>query len=134
MINKYHQAADPGDTSEEYLNKLELLEYDLLYGDQEAYGGEIPYVETELMMGSVPITIEDASLEYGRLLVTGKNFTEYSSIVVNDQLLETAYIDAEHIIAKIDGQVNFDSFCVAQVNRDGVSLSRTDAFELPEGE
>ena len=86
------------------------------------------------MMGSVPITIEDASLEYGRLLVTGKNFTEYSSIVVNDQLLETAYIDAEHIIAKIDGQVNFDSFCVAQVNRDGVSLSRTDAFELPEGE
>ena len=134
VINKYHQAADPGDTSEEYLNKLELLEYDLLYGDQEAYGGEIPYVETELMMGSVPITIEDASLEYGRLLVTGKNFTEYSSIVVNDQLLETAYIDAEHIIAKIDGQVNFDSFCVAQVNRDGVSLSRTDAFELPEGE
>ncbi len=134
VINKYHQAADPGDTSEEYLNKLEMLEYDLLYGDQEAYGGEFPYVETELMMGSVPITIEDASLEYGRLLVTGENFTEYSSIVVNDQLLETAYIDAEHIIAKIDGQVNFDSFCVAQVNRDGVSLSRTDAFELPEGE
>ena len=134
VINKYHQAAEPDDTSEEYLNKLELLEYDLLYGDQEAYGGEFPYVETELMMGSVPITIEDASLEYGRLLVTGKNFTEYSNIVVNDQLLETAYIDSEHIIAIIDDQANFDSFCVAQVNRDGVSLSRTDAFELPEEE
>ena len=133
VIAKYHQSKDPEDTSEEYLNKLELLEYDLLYGDQEAFGGEIPYVATDLQMGSVPITIEDASLKYGRLLVTGQNFTEYSRIVIHDQIVETAYIDSQSIIALIDDGMVFDRFCVAQVNPDGVALSRTEEFILEGG-
>lgn len=130
VISKYHQAAAAEDSSEGYLNKLELLEYDLLYGDREAYMGEFPYVETELQMGSVPIIIEKASTDYGRLLVTGQNFTEYSSIVINDQIVQTAYVDSEHIVAILDKQLQFDAFSVAQVNRDGVSLSRTDPFSV----
>lgn len=132
VITKYHQAADPGETGEEYLDKLEMLEYDLLYGNQEAYNGEIPYVETELQMGSVPIMIEGASLKYKRLLVTGENFTEYSAIIVNDQIVETAYIDSGHIIARVDELPAFDSFSVAQVTKDGISLSRTDEFMIAE--
>lgn len=130
VITKYHQSADPGETGEEYLEKLELLEYDMLYGDQEAYDGESPYVETELQMGSVPVVIEEAEIKYKRMLVTGQNFTEYSTIVVNDQMVSTAYIDDQHIIARVDALAAFDSFSVAQVTKDGVTLSRTEEFEL----
>ena len=35
-----------------------------------------------MRMGSVPIEVLDASLEYHRLLVSGENFTEFSTIMV----------------------------------------------------
>ena len=130
VISKYHQAAAPDDTSEAYLDKLEMLQYDMLYGDREAFEGESPYEPIEMRMGSVPIEVLDASLEYHRLLVSGENFTEFSKIVIGDQLLDTAYIDANHVIAIIDDGVAFDSFAVAQVARDGTVLSRTEAYRM----
>lgn len=130
VITKYHQANDPGEAGEEYLDKLELLQYDMLYGDMEAFEGESPYLPSEMVMGSVPIEIEDAVLEYHRLLVSGQNFTEFSKIVINDAPVNTAYIDANHIIALVDDGTDFDNFSVAQVAKDGTVLSATDEYRI----
>ena len=130
VVTKFHQANDPGDVSEEYLDKLELLQYDVLYGDKEAYEGEDPVEPTEMEMGSVPIGVVDASLEYHRLLVSGENFTEYSVICINDAPVETAYIDKNHLIAPIEDDLVFDSFYVAQIAKDGTVLGQTEAFAL----
>ena len=130
VVAKYHQAAEPGDVSEDYLDRLQMLQYDLLYGDREAVEGETPYEPTDMRMGSVPIEVLDASLEYHRLLVSGENFTEFSTIMVADQSLPTAYIDANHIIATIDDGTSVDSFTVAQVAKDGTVLSQTEPFAI----
>ena len=130
VVTRLHQSADPGEEGEEYLNKLELLEYDMLYGDQEAFDGEYPYERTRMRMGSRDITITRAEREYHRLLVTGENFTEFSQIVVDDQALETVYIDSEHIAARLDDGVVVDGFCVAQIGKDGGELSRTEGYEF----
>jgi len=102
----------------------------MLYGDQEAFEGEYPYVRTEMRMGSRDIAVTGAVREYHRLLVTGEHFTEFSRIVVGDQLLDTVYVDSGHIVARVDDGMETASVCVAQVDRDGVELSRTDPFEL----
>lgn len=130
VITKYHQAADPTDTSDEYLDRLEMLEYDILYGAQEVYGGISPYQPTNMTMGSVPIVIEDADLRYGRLLITGKNFTEYSRVIIDNAIVDTGYIDSEHIIVLTGDLPSFESFTVGQVNKDNTILSATDAFIL----
>jgi len=130
VVTKLHQSVDAGEAGEEYLGKLELLEYDMLYGDQEAFEGEYPYVRTEMRMGSRDIAVTGAVREYHRLLVTGEHFTEFSRIVVGDQLLDTVYVDSGHIVARVDDGMETASVCVAQVDRDGVELSRTDPFEL----
>jgi len=78
----------------------------------------------------VPIEVLDASLEYHRLLVSGENFTEFSTIMVADQSLPTAYIDANHIIAAVDDGTSVDSFTVAQVAKDGTVLSQTEPFAI----
>ena len=130
VVTRLHQSADPGEEGEEYLNKLELLEYDMLYGDQEAFDGEYPYERTRMRMGSRDITITRAEREYHRLLVTGENFTEFSQIVVDDQALETVYIDSEHIAARLDDGVVVDGFCVAQIGKDGGELSRSESYEF----
>lgn len=128
VVTKLHQSADPGDTGEEYLSKLELLEYDMLYGDRQAFEGEYPYRRTDMRMGSRDVTVTGAVREYHRLLVTGENFTEFSKIVVGDQALDTLFIDSGHIIARTEDNMALDSFCVAQVDRDNVELSRTGAW------
>ena len=130
VVARLHQAADPGETGEEYMQKLEMLEYDMLYGDQEAFEGEYPYVETEMSLGSRDIVITGAQREYHRLLVTGENFTEFSAVVVDDQPIDTLYIDPEHIIASLDDGVVMAGFCVAQIGRDGGELGRTPMWKM----
>ena len=130
VICKYHQAADPGEAGEEYLDKLEQLQYDILYGDKQAFDGETPYVPADMTMGSVPITIDAAAYEYGRLLVTGENFTEYSKIVADGQPVQTAYVDEGRVVALMDAAPQ--TVAVAQVAKDETILSITDDIDLAE--
>ena len=132
VVAKLHQSVDAQEAGEEYLSKLEMLEYDMLYGDREAFAGEFPYERTDMRLGSRDIVVTDAAREYHRLLVTGEHFTEFSRIVADDQVLDTLYIDPEHIVARVDDGAALGSFCVAQVGRDGGELGRTPPFELGE--
>lgn len=132
VIAKYHQSAEADDASDAYLDKLEQLQYDILYGEKQAYGGESPYAATRMTMGSVPVTIKEASREYGRLLVTGDNFNEFSTVVIDDRPVDTAYIDHTRIVARMDDPLSVERFAVAQVARDGAVLSQTDEYEFSE--
>ena len=129
VITKYHQSADPSEAGEEYLDRLEQLQYDILYGEKQAVNGESPYVPARMTMGSVPVTVGEASREYGRLLVSGENFTEFSAVMVDDKPVDTAYIDQDHIIARMDDPLSVERFTVGQVARDGTVLSQTALFE-----
>ena len=129
VITKYHQSADPSEAGEEYLDRLEQLQYDILYGEKQAVNGESPYVPTRMTMGSVPVTVGEVSREYGRLLVSGENFTEFSAVMVDDKPVDTAYIDQDHIIARMDDPLSVERFTVGQVARDGTVLSQTALFE-----
>ena len=130
VISRYHQSFEPGEAGEEYLDKLELLQYDMLYGDMEAFEGESPYVPSDMAMGSVPVEVLDASREYHRMLVSGESFNEFSTICIDDEPVETAYVDSNHIVARIDDDRTFDRFTVAQVAKDGTVLSRTAEYEM----
>ena len=113
----------------------------MFYGEQHSFEGKSPYIPTEMRLGRRPITITEVSRDFHRLLVTGEGFTEYSRIVPDDgQPLETLLIEDNHIIARFrqgDGHVgslsedaNLERIAVAQINSDGVELSRTDGFEV----
>ena len=127
VVTKFHQAADPTEAGEEYLGKLEVLEYDTLYGDQQAFAGETPYAPTDMILGSVPVTVESAVQAYRRLLVTGENFNEFSVILSDGEALDTVYIDENHLASRMEGDAPGE-VCVAQVTRDGVELSRSDSL------
>ena len=80
-----------------------------------------------------PIAIDYVQLEYGRLLVTGHNFTEYSAVICGENVLETVFIDKEHLAVRIsvdERALLGESICVAQINPDGKELGRTDEFSF----
>ena len=132
VMTKFHQAYPVDEAGEEYLEKLEILEYDMLYGDQEIYVDGGAPVPSDLQMGLEPVQLASAVMEYGRLMVTGENFTEYSAIVAGDEVLPTVFIDDQHIatLQYASGEGEAAAVAVAQVNSDNVELSRTGEIEV----
>lgn len=132
VMSKYHQSADlTPEPGSEYFENLELLEYDLLYGDQSAYENG-PYAPVELTMGTVPIAISSVSHQYGRLLVNGQNFTEYSTIFIDGTAYPTAFVSSTQVIAIVPRETPVSSVCVAQLTSDGTELGRTAEFAVGE--
>ena len=143
-MTSFHRMTIMSSTTVREMNNLEItvnttmgemLEYDMLYGDREAFEGKFPYERTDMTMGSRQIEITDALWEYHRLLVTGEHFTEFSKVVVGDQVLETVYVDPQHLVVPMEDPtaLNENGFCVAQIGKDGGELSRTGEFRV-EGE
>ena len=115
----------------EYQRDLELLEYDILYGDQSAMGGSLPYTPTEMQMGVDPITIEKAYIKEGRLYVEGTNVTWESYIFVNGKPWdETTRIGKNTLCADAEGIQLGDAITVVQMGGDGEPLSATNPLLL----
>lgn len=119
VINQYHQKYRD---SEEYLSGLQNLEYDILYGDQLAYGGISPYSATELQMGIDEISITKIEPEIideiQYINVIGENFTKSSRVLVNGDLYDTEFIDKNTLRIKYNKLSSLDSFVVNQVDKD----------------
>ncbi len=87
----FHQNRDSYKTQEEYEKDLELLQYDLLYGERYAYGGEDLYPASDLRMGTQDVVISRLMETDAYLYVIGENFTKWSKIYVDDEKVSTTY-------------------------------------------
>lgn len=124
ILTKYHQAFY---SREDYLEGLELLEYDMLYGKQEVYGGVNPYEITDIVMGMDPIAIKYAEKKIGYYEIKGLNFTEFSRIMVNGSYVDTQYVDP-YTLRFTEELEEGDEISVHQVGKDNTSLSHTDSY------
>ncbi len=116
-----------------YYEYMELLEYDILYGDHISLGGEMPYEPTEMTMGIDEIYIEKAYLTEEGLVVEGVNITDKSEIFVNGKPFgKTERVDKGVLISDDTGISEGDIVQVAQVGTDGEPLSYTSEFVFHE--
>lgn len=107
----------------DYLEIMKVLEYDILYGKQQVYGGESPYETVWMEMGTEPI-IQRATIHDGdKILVFGDNFNSYSCICVDGEPLETIYFRDGHLQAKGAAKKAGEEITVQQIGRDKVPLS-----------
>ncbi|MBM6838201.1 sulfatase-like hydrolase/transferase, partial [Clostridium saudiense] len=81
ILNRYHNNSS---NSLNYMEDLELLQYDMLYGKKYVYNGENPFIATNLKMGIDTISITDAFEENEQLFIRGENFTTFSKVYIND--------------------------------------------------
>ena len=89
LLNKYHQNYED---SKSYLSNLEALSYDILYGKNYIYGGNKPFEPTELKMGIRDIKIDSIVKIGDKYYIKGQNFTEYSKISLDGEVLKTVYL------------------------------------------
>ncbi|MBE6041686.1 MAG: LTA synthase family protein [Clostridiales bacterium] len=86
----YQQTTSP--KKKYYLNEMEALAYDMLYGKKYVYGGENPYSPADMKMGHKDITIKEIVKIGDRYYIRGKNFTERSIISIDGKQLSTLYL------------------------------------------
>lgn len=80
-----------------YSSDMELLQYDILYGDRYTYGQKDLYPASDLIMGVQDVVIENLSVDNNVLYLTGQNFTRWSKVFVNGEKVSTTYLDGTHL-------------------------------------
>lgn len=108
--------------TESYLDAMKILEYDILYGDREVYGGESPYQATKLEMGILPIIQRTTVHVDNQIIVFGENFNQYSRICVNGKAVPTPYIHENRLVAKDIPYKEGEVITVRQIGRDKIPL------------
>jgi len=130
VLTKLHQnrADDP-----DYQETLELLEYDLLYGDRAAIGGA-ELQPTDLQMGTVPVTLESVKQVGDSVFVAGSGFTQYSTVLINGHRHETLLLSGSNLMVSNIEIDDGDAVAVAQVGKDHFILSQTDDYICTEAD
>ena len=128
---RYHQTASenylPITESKSYKKGLHMLQYDILYGEQYVYDGEMPYGKTDMQMGLYPITIERVEPIYHGFKIYGTHFTTYSYVLLNGSLLDDIMVDFEEgcfIVLEEDPLEDGDVITIIQQATDTTELSR----------
>ncbi len=98
----FQQNRDIYATEEEYQTDLELLQYDLLYGERYAYGGEDLYPASDLVIGTQDVVIDQLMEVNDYVYVIGDNFTKWSKVYVNDEKISTTYYSSTMLRFKKD--------------------------------
>lgn len=94
-VFNYHQERRE---TRDYLADLELLQYDILYGDQYVYDGRPPITEGHMQMGVKDTQVTDLimHLDEGYSLY-GQNFTKSSKVYVNGEKQKSSFLNNTRI-------------------------------------
>lgn len=131
VMTHLHQKREQFD-EKEYEVYLHMLQYDILYGDCNAYGGELPFEETDLQMGVHPIIITGAYPFGENSYIKGENFTKSSVIFVNGKKQDTEFLDSHTLILDGNRIDDGDEVEVIQI-ADGIfHIGSTDTFTYEE--
>lgn len=144
-IFSYHQAyqADASDNAGRdetsiYMDGLENLQYDILYGEKYIYDGVDKYPATDLQMGVDPIGLKDvASADDDTVVITGSNFTPWSKVFVNNEKVATTFVNDTTLTIKSSSIQYMDDVFVGQVSGDTIfarSITRTAFHVTPQEE
>ncbi|MGN0361427.1 MAG: LTA synthase family protein [Bilifractor sp.] len=130
---RYHEA-ERGDRY--YQSNLEIMQYDMLYGDKYVYNGTSPFTPTDMQMGVVPISVsrvrkvgtDEDSIYY----IYGQNFTAASRLMVNDKMInKTVFVNNGLLLVNGLDIADTDQISIAQKsNTSNEILSSTEQKPL----
>lgn len=116
----------------DYLADLHKLQYDMLYGERYVYGGKLPYKRTRIQMGIERIGILDVSQELDNVYISGENFTKSCNLYVNNEKVDTIFVDENTLILEDMSLVHGDILSIKVQSESGYTLSKTSEFVFNE--
>lgn len=130
-INAYHQAAMAEGKqygTSEYMNGLETLQYDIMYGNRYTYKDGTAYEPSDLVMGINDVVIDRAYFFNGKLHIYGDNFTKWSKVYVNGEKVSTGYESGQVISINASAVTNGDTIVVNQLGSSNTIFRSSNEF------
>lgn len=131
-VFNYHQNRRQ---TKDYLADLELLQYDIMYGEQYVYGESgSPITEGYMVMGVKDAEITELVEQMdGTYSIYGKNFTKQSKVYINGEKQSTSFLNNTRLDLK-ESQINDgDIIMVAQVGSSNTVFRESKTYEYREG-
>jgi len=112
ILSAFHRTYDGAD-SETYSAALEMLEYDMLYGDGYIFrafgedrvtdedGRSRAYTASDITFGLEAITVTSAAQRADTLYITGENFNASSRAVIDGRVMDTVYEDGLLVVSGV---------------------------------
>ena len=128
----YHQQRKD---TKNYLADLELLQYDVLYGNQYVYENTgKPITEGHMVMGVKDTSISDIVEQLdGTYSIYGENFTKYSKVYINDEKQTSSFLNNTRIDLKEAELQDGDVLYVAQVGSSNTIFRTSKKYEYKDG-
>ncbi|MBQ2986460.1 MAG: sulfatase-like hydrolase/transferase [Tyzzerella sp.] len=101
-----------------YLSDLELLQYDMLYGDRYVYGGKAnaPKVDDHFQMGILDVSLFNMETDpKGHYILYGENMTRHSKVYINGEKQSTSFVNDTRVELKKSKLSEGDTIVVCQV-------------------
>lgn len=133
-VFNYHQERKDSADQAAYLMDLELLQYDLLYGEQYVYGGNPVITQGHMTMG-----IRDAEILYssetvdGHYTLVGENFTKWSQVYVNGEKQSRKFINENILKLKKSTLEDWDVITIGQVGSSNTIFRTSPEYVYLEG-
>lgn len=127
-VFRFHQARK---NTQNYQVDLEMLQYDILYGEQYVYGGKSPYEKTAMRLGVVDTQFDSIEkISEGRYYIRGVNFTQSSYLEINGELVEATFIDENTLLVLTDLLQDGDEVDIATRSNSSTHrvLTRTESY------
>lgn len=130
LMQNFHNKYMDSEDQEDYLNKLELLEYDTLYGNNYAFDGHNPFPQTDMQMGIRDISVRSYQIRENEVRIFGQGFNEFSVVYVDGKAIEVKQVNDLAITVSLDDFIGGKEFYVAQEGDDHVVLSVTNTVKI----
>ncbi len=114
-VFNYHQTRRQ---TSNYLADLELLQYDMLYGERYTYGGKAnaPKVDDHFQMGILDVSLFNMETDpKGHYIFYGENMTRNTKIYINDEKQSTSFINDTRVELKKSKLSEGDKIVACQV-------------------
>lgn len=111
----------------DYINYLELLQYDLSFGQYYSNNGIHPYNKSTLQFGLQPISITNTMTTSKESVIKGENFTFASMVFVNGKKVETTFISTNELQISVKLSKG-DEVAIGQASRYDAILSMSEHY------
>lgn len=113
----YHQTQSDNADFQTYVNGIEQLQYDILYGERHCYDGIDKYPASDIVMGIDDVIIHEISLseDGANYVLKGEGFTKWSRVYVNGEKVSTTYVSGNELMINTSDLENEASVVVNQL-------------------
>ncbi len=134
LMQNFHKRYMNSNDQQGYLDRLELLEYDTLYGNNYAFDGHNPFPTTDMKMGIRDINIERCEVKGDKLWIYGEGFNLYSIVYVDGKSVDTTWQGSRILTVPYEDVEDGEELYVAQAGDDHVVLSVTNTISIKDAE